>query len=440
MPSKGSSRGNQPPSAPLASEEDIRSRLLTPWLKQLGFDNSELRYETRFTVTLGREFDLPIGERRRKNKHAYSDIVCYHGKHPLFVVEVKRDDEPLDERARRQAISYARLLPEIAPFAVTANSWDSHLYDTVSGDEITNISDSNYSKNHGVIGITSELRSEAARLLIGFSASNLLHVCRRQHTFYLEDVGGTRDDEAAVEYEPRLQAEEAARDFLASDVRCFALVGPSGVGKSMFMARLVREKRSTLPFFYYDARVLTGSLIDTIAADFGWLLERDISGERVISRLGEVASELGVRFTLVVDGVDDHPDRERLAIELDQLFRRTNERNIRLCVTVRETEWHQFLSIGDRTSALVASTYGTLPPDVIARLPGASVFRRVPGTYLSILADQELDRAWRRYQLKYHIRDDLRGELREHGALPFSMRMIAEASRVHGRVGFWGRT
>ena len=73
----------------------------------------------------------------------------------------------------------------------------------------------------------------------------------------------------------------------------------------MFMARLVREKRSTLPFFYYDARLLTASLIDTIAADFGWLLERDISGERVISRLGEVASELGVRFTLVVDSVLD---------------------------------------------------------------------------------------------------------------------------------------
>ena len=152
-------RPEPPPGVPpLASEEDVKARVLAPWLKDLGFGPSTVRYETQLRVTIGKEFDITIGEAREQDKLAYPDIVCYSlTGQPLFVVEVTRDDQPLGEKARDQAISYVRLLPDIAPFAIVANSTSAHVYDVVTREEIRVVAESEYHKHGGAISIAPEL-------------------------------------------------------------------------------------------------------------------------------------------------------------------------------------------------------------------------------------------------------------------------------------------
>jgi len=150
----------------LASEEDIKSRVVIPWLTALGFAPGDVHYETQLHLTIGSRFDVTIGERRDNDKPAYPDIICYINGRPLFVVEVKPDHDPLGKEARYQAISYARLLPQIAPFAVIANSYEAHVFDVVTGAEIHSVSDSEYYRNSGVISISPESRAEAKRALI----------------------------------------------------------------------------------------------------------------------------------------------------------------------------------------------------------------------------------------------------------------------------------
>lgn len=152
---------------PLATEEDVKNRVILPWLAQIGFGPEELQFETRFTVTIGREYEIETGAARSEDKRAYSDIVCYRHSRPLMVVEVKADNHSLNDGDREQAISYARLLPEIAPFAVVANSREAYVYDVITKNRLDRPQDSEFEKAGRVISIDDDVRAQAERALIG---------------------------------------------------------------------------------------------------------------------------------------------------------------------------------------------------------------------------------------------------------------------------------
>jgi type I site-specific restriction endonuclease len=57
----------------------------------------------------------------------------------LLIVEVKAPDEILDNDAKEQGISYARLLRNggIAPFVVLTNGHNTQIYDSISGELVS---------------------------------------------------------------------------------------------------------------------------------------------------------------------------------------------------------------------------------------------------------------------------------------------------------------
>ena len=93
------------------NEENIRGKLLLPYIKDLGFDDSEIFLEYAFKIRLG------------KNKYARgrSDILCKRHNKNIFVIELKNDLLPITDDDRDQGISYARLLDDIAPFTIISN-------------------------------------------------------------------------------------------------------------------------------------------------------------------------------------------------------------------------------------------------------------------------------------------------------------------------------
>jgi type I site-specific restriction endonuclease len=121
------------------TEEDIRCKVVLTWLAGLGFNPDDIRIEASFEVPLGRK-RLKVDSKAPEKLgylHPRADVLVRHidGRN-LLIVEVKSPDEPLDNKAREQGISYARLLQDggIAPFVVLTNGLKTRIFDTITGE------------------------------------------------------------------------------------------------------------------------------------------------------------------------------------------------------------------------------------------------------------------------------------------------------------------
>jgi type I restriction enzyme M protein len=105
------------------NEEEIKVHVVIPWLESLGYKKDCMEFEKTIKVQEG-----------RKSKSIFADIVIYSDKKletPIIVVDTKGPKEILSKSGRDQVISYARLLPKIAPIAVLTNGTNNHIYQTL---------------------------------------------------------------------------------------------------------------------------------------------------------------------------------------------------------------------------------------------------------------------------------------------------------------------
>lgn len=110
------------------SEEDVKFKFVVPYLEKKGYSQDLMDFNKSIKVHEG-----------RKEKTIFADIVVYIDKKkqsPIILVETKSPEEVLNKPAVEQAISYARLLPKIAPFALLTNSIQTRVYRVVTKNRI----------------------------------------------------------------------------------------------------------------------------------------------------------------------------------------------------------------------------------------------------------------------------------------------------------------
>ena len=93
-----------------------------------------IEHQPTFTIRLGHT-DHVIGSKQTW-AGGRADILVKSGKRPLAVVELKAPDESVDEDARRQALSYARLVEPMAPLAIVTNGKQTLVLRSFDGTEI----------------------------------------------------------------------------------------------------------------------------------------------------------------------------------------------------------------------------------------------------------------------------------------------------------------
>lgn len=111
------------------SEEDMKIKVLLPYLKSLGYSENELRFENGI--------DVQVGTKKTK---VYSDIeVIINGKVEM-VVDAKKPRRALAEKDLLQVVSYAKLIstPQ-AMYGVVCNGVDCITTDTYTGKRTTDI-------------------------------------------------------------------------------------------------------------------------------------------------------------------------------------------------------------------------------------------------------------------------------------------------------------
>lgn len=112
----------------LRSEEDVKIHFLLAYLEARGYQKNCIDFNVAVEVTEG-----------RKKKTIFADAVVRasaKSQAPVLLCETKAPNEILDRQVREQAISYARLLPRIAPLVLITNGSQVQVFHTLNKNRV----------------------------------------------------------------------------------------------------------------------------------------------------------------------------------------------------------------------------------------------------------------------------------------------------------------
>jgi len=332
------------------NEEEVKVRIILPWLQDHGLAPDELALETSFSLHIGTNAVVIGGRRGKTRQRARLDILVRRRGMNLLVIEVKERSELLSEDDRDQAISYARLLHPVTPFALVTNGKDFQLYDTLTKESIT--PENTRFPDGATLVLPDEARLEALRLFFGVSPENLTMFARAQADRVMEPLFGGPADYAAV-YIPKTHVEReeltaAARAFLSGARPLFVLAGESGMGKSCVMIDLAHTlAEEGYPVLFFRGALLQGNILDEIAGEVEWAFGAQRGSIDTLRRLA--ANSGGKPLIVMIDGLEDWPFPARVQ-NLVSLVSHTRALNVRLIVSCKTASWEPFtFALGSRT-------------------------------------------------------------------------------------------
>jgi hypothetical protein len=305
------------------TEEDIRVKVVYTWLVDHGFGLDDIKLECPFDIHLGRNV-FRIGSKGPEKVSSQmfrprADVLVRSSDgRNLLIVEVKAPSEPLDDNAKKQGISYARLLEHgaIAPFVVLTNGNETKIYDSISGDQIEGTSiplDHSHVKAGFRISVDDiALRAEALETFISLSPENLIEFCRQQ-VFYRMRLLRSNDPFSGKKYIPNLYVERAeAKEMLTKLVdetrrKVVVLTGQPQVGKTNFICHSVEERLAHgMPCLFYPAIGIGRGLLEAICEDFEWIIGDKGSPYHIVhNKLTRILRHTGQRLVIFIDGLNE---------------------------------------------------------------------------------------------------------------------------------------
>jgi hypothetical protein len=333
------------------NEEEVKARIILPWLHTRGIVTDDLDLETTFKVKVGRQV-LSVGGRTTGGGvvHPRLDVLVRRGDLHLLVIETKAGGLDLTEDDRDQAICYARLVHPIAPYALVTNGREFRLFDAITKIQVK--PESVQFDGSCSIALPDEARLQALRLFFDLSPTNLRALCTSQVELEIQGLTGPHDDFGAVfiadAHVPRNELPPLLRRFLGSDRSTFVLVGESGMGKTCSMIDLVHSLLNQgLPTFFFRGACMASGITDAVSAEIEWAFGGPGDPVAVLRRIASL--DRAHPLVIVVDGLEDWAFSPRVQ-DLAFLIHHAGTANVRVIVSCKSRVWSSFLSIrGSRT-------------------------------------------------------------------------------------------
>ena len=406
------------------NEETVKNNIVVPFFRDLGFDISEIEYETSFTIRFGRQTILVNGQKDRASGRL--DILFKRGNENLFVVETKPQIHTLSEQDKRQAISYARLLEQNAPFAVVTNGISTKVYDVITGEDLSDksLTDSNYVKKEYTISLDPELRYRALRNFIGMSFDNLKVFCKNQLDLNMKNL---KADEKNLErkfipetYLRRNGTRETFDDFLRSEDKIFSIIGESGFGKTNAICDLALEYSNTNPTLFFNGASILDGILEQIAFEFNWEFEFEKSGIGIIKRMIDIFSQHDADLIIFVDAIDEVP-QENFVLSLDNFVKHLPKEKVKLCVTCKESLWNNFLSVSGNPSFISSCLFSK------------DREKELYSYKIGVFSDNELDKVIKKYREFYDL-PEIKGHTKDLCRNPLMLRVLSEVYKSQSNI------
>jgi hypothetical protein len=321
------------------TEEEIRGNLLLPYLKDLGFDVSEISLERAFTIRLG----------RGKRKTGRSDILCKRHNKNLFIIELKNDSISITQDDIDQGISYARLLlDDIAPFTIVSNGKSTRIFDSISRKEISGIKiseQSSFWKNGYTLSTEEELRIryEALKNFISLSPENLKLFCDKQVQDRMGQIlGGIDSPYSKFVKELHIQRKDLQStfgNFVNSDNSIFGLVGFAGIGKTSSFCSLALQSLKDNFVFFYNAAIIKSPL-ESISQDLNLFFSSRNDSDTVLKKLDEIGRYTSKCVLIFIDAVDENTNPD-ISIELSDIaLAARNLDRVKIVISCKSNIWN----------------------------------------------------------------------------------------------------
>ncbi|MCH2071137.1 type I restriction enzyme HsdR N-terminal domain-containing protein [Acinetobacter pittii] len=419
-------------SSKVLSEDDVRSKIVIPWLIERGFNLNDLSVEFSFSIRFGRSVvNVEKGGIIRQQKstskqkdfqYSYfrprADVLVRNmdGKN-LLIIEVKGPNESLDNDARDQGISYARMLEgNIAPCLVLTNGKETKIFDTLTKVEITdseiNLNIGSYIQNFRVGEEYLSLQTEALENLISLSSENLVSFCEVQTTFRMRPLR-SEDLNSNKKYIPALYIErEEARKKLLKLIdersrRVILVVGAPQIGKTNFICHMVEDRlKQGTPCLFYPAIGLMQGLLGEIAEDFGWILkDGNSTSNYIVQKLINILRKGNKRLLIFIDGWNEA--NTKLARIIDQESERLASNHIQIIISLTHVAASRLLR-GEGGNPSFISEAASIPVKAIQLIEISPEYadNSLDSSVINIkkYSPGEYEEAYRKYSLAYNVR------------------------------------
>ena len=330
----------------LDNEEDVKIKLIIPYLEELGFDRNELSFETNFSFKFGKNTLTVNGVSPDNSPSARLDILVKLSDKNICVFEAKRLGTKISEEDIRQAISYGSLVKPTVPFCIVANGKESIMVDTLDCSVINEQRLEQYKINGYVATLPESSYLERIKHFLGYSVENLTLFCTEQVSLYTKTLSGSKNVTSAkyIEdiYVPSPLVNEVFEKFCSQiQSRAFALIAQSGMGKTCWACHTAHSLLTqNIPTLFYRAVDVRNGILEKIIDDLSWELSPAFNVHQGIKRFTEVFKEKYVY--IIVDGLDEIPRTD--AIDITQNFlRAARNLNIKVVFTCKSAVWSDLL-------------------------------------------------------------------------------------------------
>ena len=347
------------------NEEDIKLKVVVPYLKDLGFSVEEIEFEYKFEFKLGRS-TFKVDNEKQPKALGFTDILIKSGEINLFILEIKSDKVLIVQNDIEQAISYARLVTPIAPFAIITNGKETKVYDTIKKEELSGKIESPYfTKKDGIKLSTEEdlnQRYLAIQNFIGYSKDNLIFFSKTQIDQRISNLrSNAQDFDTQKKYIPELYLSNkelgaSFKKFIESDKQLFAITGESGVGKTNAMCFLTESILEEHITFFFNGTMLNKPILSSLNSDCDWFFSQKLTDIEIIKKLVLFTSNKR-KLIIFVDAIDE-VTISNFHLELNELSKNINQySNIKLCLSCKSNEWSKFLDFKGIPSSILDILY-----------------------------------------------------------------------------------
>jgi hypothetical protein len=407
----------------ISNEAELESLFVIPLLENLGISRADIRMQETLRFQAGRHtLEEKVSDALRE-KRARLDIRVTLNDRNFFIIEAKRRGAQLTEDDALQAISYARLVHPMAPYALVTNGDETKVYDTVSRDQI---SPENINLEGGFdITLPGSDDFDALVCFLRLSKRNLLLFAHAQVTERMRSLRGSRTDLAKKYipevHQPRAAVRTALGKFRSSSKAVLALVAESGMGKTCTMCHeILTSLDAESPVLFFRGSELRSSFLGEIADEFAWTFTEETSPQALVKRLSNIVG--AEKLLIFLDAVDEWGDRTSVQ-QLGSLARQLSDTNIKLVISCKNSTWPSLLQFRDSPTDL--ANYVEHHPHG----EGASG----PGLLVGALDESEFSQVWARYEEVYGFRGVWDPKLREEARRSlFFMRIAFEVAREEG--------